>query len=201
MVIWTSGFLGEATLKVAGENSCGTGLYSNPIVITRYLPDVTLEPFDWVCVGWPAFELTGGLPAGGEYSGPGVENGWFDPASAGVGTHTITYTYSDPNNCENFAAETILVDPCTGINDPDDLPGIKIYPNPTSGLITVWIDQISGSIEFSVTNTLHKVVYSESMETITGNRIDLDLSSLPKGIYFINIKTEKKEQTMKVILQ
>ncbi len=114
-VIWTNGFLGEATLKVAGENNCGTGAYSNPINITRYLPEVTLEPFDWVCVGWPAFELTGGMPAGGEYSGPGVENGWFNPASAGVGTHVITYTYSDPNSCENFDTETILVDPCTGV--------------------------------------------------------------------------------------
>ena len=27
-VIWTNGFLGEATLKVAGENNCGVGAYS-----------------------------------------------------------------------------------------------------------------------------------------------------------------------------
>ena len=109
-ITWTNGFLGEATLKVAGENSCGNGDYSDPINITRYLPEVTLEPYDWVCIYWPAFELTGGMPAGGVYSGPGVENGWFDPETAGSGTHTITYTYSDPNNCENFATQTILVD-------------------------------------------------------------------------------------------
>ncbi len=166
-VIWTSGFLGEATLKVAGENICGTGAYSNPINITRYLPEVTLEPFDWVCVEWPAFELTGGMPAGGEYSGPGVVNGWFNPASAGVGTHTITYTYSDPNNCENFDTETILVDPCTGINEMADLSGIKIYPNPTTGMITVDFDQNPGAIEVLVVNTLNKMVYTRSKETIT----------------------------------
>jgi len=96
-IIWGNEFLDEATLKVAGENICGTGEFSDPINITRYLPEITLEPFDWICLDWPAFELNGGMPAGGEYSGPGVENGWFDPAVAGVGTHTITYTYTDPD--------------------------------------------------------------------------------------------------------
>ena len=200
-VIWSSGFLGEATLKVAGENICGTGAYSNPINITRYLPEVTLEPFDWVCVEWPAFELTGGMPAGGEYSGPGVVNGWFNPASAGVGTHIITYTYSDPNNCENFDTETILVDPCTGINDMSDLSGIKIYPNPTTGMITVDFDQNPGAIEVLVVNTLNKMVYTRSKETITENRLNIDLSSQAKGIYYIKLKADKMEKTMKVIIQ
>ena len=44
--------------------------------------------------------LGGGVPSGGVYSGPGVTDGGngttysFDPATAGVGTHTITYTTS-----------------------------------------------------------------------------------------------------------
>jgi PKD repeat protein len=200
-VLWASGFLGEATLKVAGENICGIGAYSNPINITRYLPEVTLEPFDWVCVEWPAFELTGGTPIGGEYSGPGVVNGWFNPASAGVGTHTITYTYSDANNCENYATETILVDPCTGINEMNDLSGIKIYPNPTTGIITIGFDQNIGNVEVTVMNTLNKVVYSKSTETIPGNSLNIDLSNLAKGIYFIKLKSDKIEKTIKVILQ
>jgi PKD repeat protein len=200
-VIWTNGFLGEATLKVAGENNCGTGAYSSPFNITRYLPEVTLEPFDWVCLNWPAFELTGGLPAGGNYSGPGVENGWFDPAIAGAGTHTITYTYTDLNSCENTATETILVDPCTGINNNADLSGIKIYPNPTSGLITIDFDQSIGTTEILVLNTLNKVVYAESAYAITGKSLKIDLSHLLKGIYFIQLKSDKTEKNIKVILQ
>ncbi len=200
-VIWTTGFLGEATLKVAGENLCGTGAYSDPVLITRYIPEVTLAPYEWVCVGWPSFELTGGLPEGGVYSGTGIENGWFDPASAGVGTHTITYTYVDANNCENFATETILVDPCTGVNDLSDLSGINIYPNPTSGLITMEFEDNTGPLEIKVVNTLNKVVYSETTETMTGKNLKIDLSSQAKGIYFIKLKTDKIEETVKVILQ
>ncbi|WP_367389207.1 T9SS type A sorting domain-containing protein [Lewinella sp. LCG006] len=49
--------------------------------------------------------LGGGSPSGGVYSGPGVTDDGdgmtysFDPAAAGVGTHTITYDYTDPNGC------------------------------------------------------------------------------------------------------
>ena len=36
--------------------------------------------------------IGGGTPMGGQYSGPGVENGFFVPAKAGNGTHEITYS-------------------------------------------------------------------------------------------------------------
>jgi len=55
---------------------------------------VTLNPFSPVCVNTPAFTLTGGSPSGGVYSGTGVSGGMFNPAIAGVGTFTISYTYN-----------------------------------------------------------------------------------------------------------
>ncbi|MFK7807695.1 MAG: hypothetical protein AB8F74_07860, partial [Saprospiraceae bacterium] len=51
----------------------------------------------------------------GMYSGPGVSddgNGMtysFDPAVAGVGTHTLTYTYMDENGCTNSASDDVEV--------------------------------------------------------------------------------------------
>ncbi len=199
-IAWTDDFVGDASLKVLGENNCGTGNYSDPINITRYLPEVTLEPFDLVCLNWPEFELTGGMPANGEYSGPGIENGWFDPTVAGIGTHTITYTYEDANSCVNFAEETILVDACTGINNLTDLKGIRVYPNPTTGKITIGTDQSIGAIEVTVMNTLNDVIYSYPLETWANKKLNIDLSKLAKGIYFIKIKTGTIEETKKVVL-
>ncbi len=59
--------------------------------------------------------LGGGTATGGVYSGNGVTddgNGMtysFDPASAGVGVHTITYTLTDVNGCSNSATDDIEV--------------------------------------------------------------------------------------------
>ncbi|MBY0426658.1 MAG: hypothetical protein K2Q22_13545, partial [Cytophagales bacterium] len=58
----------------------------------------------------PALALYGGSPAGGTYSGTGVTGGnTFNPTTAGLGTHTITYTY---NGCSNTAINTITVATC-----------------------------------------------------------------------------------------
>jgi hypothetical protein len=60
------------------------------------LPVVTLTPFNAYCVSSPPFALSGGNPAGGIYSGTGVSSNMFNPSVAGLGTHTINYTYVDP---------------------------------------------------------------------------------------------------------
>jgi hypothetical protein len=36
----------------------------------------------------------------------------FDPAAAGIGTHTITYTFRNANDCTNFASDDVEVFLC-----------------------------------------------------------------------------------------
>lgn len=86
------------------SNSCTFTITVNP------LPTVTCPTYSSVCPDAPAFALTGGSPPGGTYSGPGVSAGMFDPASAGAGMHTITYTASDGNACSNTCTFTITVE-------------------------------------------------------------------------------------------
>jgi gliding motility-associated-like protein len=72
-------------------------------------PNVSLSALPDVCPGDAPFLLAGGNPVGGSFSGPGISNNIFDPSIAGPGTHTITYSYTDPNNCTNTATNTINV--------------------------------------------------------------------------------------------
>ena len=60
------------------------------------------------------YNLSGGSPDGGTYSGPGVnDNGDgtydFDPVAAGLGEHTLTYTYTNGNGCSNSATDVVNV--------------------------------------------------------------------------------------------
>ncbi|WP_375433921.1 gliding motility-associated C-terminal domain-containing protein [uncultured Hymenobacter sp.] len=42
-------------------------------------------------------------PAGGTFSGPGVSGNTFNPVTAGVGTHTLTYSVSDTLGCGSIS--------------------------------------------------------------------------------------------------
>jgi PKD repeat protein len=201
-IIWENDFIGEASLKVAGQNNCGTGNYSDPINITRYLPEVTLEPFDTVCVTWPAFELSGGMPAGGDYSGPGVESGWFNPSIAGTGSHTITYTYSDANNCENSTTETIFVDICTGIVKNVIDSDIQVYPNPGNGTFTIRLNQTVSKMNLEIFNSMKEKVFAENNINLTKNsEYKLDLAHLTTGIYYLHVSGNDIDQVCKIVIQ
>lgn len=67
-----------------------------------------------ICISEAAFDLTGN-PTGGLWSGTGITDvnlGTFDPAIATVGTHTITYTITDPiTSCVNDDNLDVVVNP------------------------------------------------------------------------------------------
>ncbi|MCD4736885.1 MAG: T9SS type A sorting domain-containing protein [Bacteroidales bacterium] len=151
------------------------------------LPVVTLDPFDDVCEYDPAFELSGGLPVGGVYSGTGVNNGWFDPGVAGVGTHSITYTYNDSNGCENFAEETILVDICSGLFNPE-AQNISIFPNPVRDILTITSTQENPGIINIYTLTGRLAI---QISPGIAKSYHLDVSELSEGLYIIEIKGNK----------
>ncbi|MFT3844062.1 MAG: PKD domain-containing protein [Lacibacter sp.] len=55
---------------------------------------------------------TGGLPGTGVFTGPGVSTtGMFNPATAGVGVHTIRYTFTAASGCTHYSEQTIEVWP------------------------------------------------------------------------------------------
>lgn len=51
-----------------------------------------------------------GSPTGGTFTGTGITVNQFYPSAAGVGTYTITYTYTDVNNCTNSFNQSVTVD-------------------------------------------------------------------------------------------
>ncbi len=73
------------------------------------MPDATITPAEPFCVSDAAVTLSAAT-AGGTWSGPGVSGNSFDPATAGAGSHIITYTVSN-GVCTDVDNVTIVVDP------------------------------------------------------------------------------------------
>lgn len=138
---WNYTAVGGEQFFIIGNffNNANTTIVSNPggTFINPYayyfIDDVSIVPNSCctadltqpepVCVTDPAFDLTavaGNVvscdgDATGTWSGPGITNsvnGTFSPASAGAGTHTVTFTMS----CGYVGTTTVVVNPCATLS-------------------------------------------------------------------------------------
>ena len=116
------------TYTYTDVNGCTSS--DNDDVEVFALPVVTFTaPVDLCVDAGVQAALGGGTPAGGVYSGTGVTddgNGTtysFDPAVAGAGVHTITYTYTNVNGCTSSANDDVEVFalPVVAFTAPTDL--------------------------------------------------------------------------------
>ncbi|MDC0313873.1 hypothetical protein OAL26_01955, partial [Flavobacteriales bacterium] len=106
-----------ATIYIFDVTSCGIEI-SYELTIGQ-TPTVTMTALADLCIdAGTQLAQAGGTIAGGIYSGPGVtDNGNgltydFDPAAAGAGVHTITYTVitlPNPPGCSAFDTDNIEV--------------------------------------------------------------------------------------------
>ncbi len=181
------------TNTIAASGSCPMAAETFNVTVNA-LPNVTLANFTDVCVYNPAFALTGGAPTGGSYSGTGVSGGNFDPATAGVGTQTITYSYTDgTTTCSNTATNTINVEECLGLTD-NEITTVSVYPNPTDGKLTLL--HVAGTASFKVVSVSGQVVLS-GVVSATANSIDL--SSFENGIYILQLAQEQGIQSIRIV--
>ncbi|SFC73256.1 Por secretion system C-terminal sorting domain-containing protein [Flexibacter flexilis DSM 6793] len=75
---------------------------------------------------------------------------------------------------------------------------IEVYPNPSSGLFTVDLSQITGEASVSVTNLQGKKVWTGyATETVS----TIDLSNLATGSYLLQINTNKGLAVKRIIVQ
>lgn len=79
--------------------------------------------------------------------------------------------------------------------------GLKIYPNPSSGSVTIeFLEQfVSQSTRVSLKNVYGKQVKFNQL--ISKNQIKLDLSELPAGVYLVGITIGKRTIERKIALQ
>jgi hypothetical protein len=75
---------------------------------------------------------------------------------------------------------------------------ISVYPNPFSSVVYVKLtSEITGSIELKITDLAGKPVYVEKRQA--DELIQVDLSSLCRGIYLLNVRNNNIQINCKII--
>ncbi len=166
-------------------------------------PTVTLDSLSPLNPNASPRPLTGGLPAGGTYSGKGVTNNIFDPAVAGEGVHQITYTYTNTEGCAASAKRNIEVTNAVGINTNSNIKSFTVTPVPSKGLINVNLSGlVASNLRVHVIDQLGRVVWTQSYDDNSKSvKKEIDLSALPKGTYFIKADFGDSSEMRKLILE
>jgi hypothetical protein len=100
---------------------------------------------------------------------------------------------------------TLLVDDITfdsmplSDDNPSDLSSsVKLFPNPTNGIVSILSSNFSDLVNITITNQLGQVVKEINPSTLINNTFDI--SNLNKGIYFIQIRdVSNNSKTLRVV--
>ena len=81
------------------------------------------------------------------------------------------------------------------------LNDISIYPNPTTGIITIGNLARTGKVwSIEITDITGKIV-SQTDISDNSSSVEIDLSWLEKGVYFIRLRGKDFKQIEKIVIQ
>jgi hypothetical protein len=100
------------------------------------------------------------------------------------------------------SANTVCVPFGAGITETADLSNyIGVYPNPSDGLLFLEIDlPATLDLNVQVLNTLGQTVFFKMESGVHTSLLQYDLSSLSKGIYFIQVTSKRDGRMVKKIV-
>lgn len=86
----------------------------------------------------------------------------------------------------------------TSLPTIDVLSDISVIPNPSNGIFNLNIGEVFLSeISFTITNAAGQII--KQNEKVLAPELQINLSSFSSGVYFINLKSDKENKTLKLI--
>jgi hypothetical protein len=100
-------------------------------------------------------------------------------------------------NADVFAALELVAATVTSTTSSEE-GSFKIYPNPSAGIF--YMESVFAMDQILVKNNLGLEVWRQSISA-SGNHAMIDLSKLPKGTYAVQISSEEKIFSKKIIVE
>ncbi len=116
-----------------------------------------------------------------------------DGATVGLGEHTIGVTVTNEYLCEGSDEVVITVEEHIVGLDNNELPDISVYPNPSSGIITI---EAKNSM-VHITDLNGRLIGSYTLNDM----ISVDLSGYGKGLYLLEITSDEHTSVRRVIVK
>lgn len=172
------GTQGNVTITVTLTDGLETVQHQFTIFVNTPSPTFTQTSYETCNSASPVTLMQSVNPTGGVFSGTGIQNNKFYPNLAGVGTHTITYTYTNAGGC-------------IGTTTAD----VEVLEKPAVAL-TITNATCSGG-DGAVDATITGGAPQYDIYWSTGATTE-DVTDLNAGIYYISVTDDNGCQTTKM---
>src|SRR5262249_43775752 len=115
----------------------------------------------------------------------------------GIGTTNIIAAQTgDETHAAASVSRQLLVTTVTAV-EPSPASQVKMYPNPTTGLVTIEVPTTkSANVEIDVYNTAGVTVMQRTAQPVEG-KISLDMSSVQQGVYLVRVASGSIQVTQR----
>lgn len=113
------------------------------------------------------------------------------------GTYTVCLIAENSAGSDTSCNDVTIIS--TGLNTKRTLNYLEMYPNPTNGLVTFNIYKELKTV-IDVYNIMGELVLSTTSRN-SSDKLTIDFSSHPKGIYFVQISNSQSNSSLKLILK
>jgi hypothetical protein len=164
-------------------------------------PEITACPADTVLL-MPSIIY----PGASYYWSNGSTDAFVHLATTGIGfdVKKLVLEITNSQGCAYTDSVTVIFDfaACFGLGEYADFPKISIYPNPTTGLINIDLEDSEGFTELQVLNPQGYVVYEKDLGNLMPgkSKIVADLSAFPAGIYLLRAIHSRFIHHQKIVL-
>ncbi len=191
-------------ILLALNSVCAVASNSIAVNIDPY-PVVTFTlPSDSFCLYSPPIQLTGGLPAGGQYSTGSADytdGDEFEQSISGPGTFTVYYTYSNAIGCSAKDSSQISIFNCTtssGLTEVENDIHFSMYPNPASGSVIFSSDNYAAK-QIRLISLVGQEVFNQKFD----GELIYGTSSLSAGVYLVEVTdlVQNQKSVQRLIIQ
>ncbi len=109
---------------------------------------------------------------------------WDKNVNQGVNYYRVKIVYADGK----VAYSQIVT-----IVSKENTPYAKLFPNPVSDRLFVWVPDNASLIRIEVFDAVGKKVLEKTRTTVSGNVMDIEVASLSKGIYHVRARAQSGE--------
>jgi len=178
-----------------GSNALGCTSAVSQSVAVNALPVITgSSDRPEICRGENA-TLTGGGAVSYAWSSSSI---FVQSAVAIVAPNVSTafiLTGTDANGCTNTVTVQQNVQECLGVNEVTSLNGVKVFPNPASGIVNIELKNGKDK-SIAVLDITGRVVLANSDKN---DSVKLDISTLSNGIYYVRIQSQNATDIIKLV--